>query len=105
MYQHVGTEDGLVVDDDFACQLCAVADDDIVADDNVVCHVHAFHQQVVAAHDGAAFGFGATIDGYVFAYLVVVTDFGGGFLTHKLQVLGYGTDDGPREEDVPVADA
>ena len=80
MYEHAGAQDGVVVHDHLSGQLGAVADDASVADEDVVCHVHSLHEQIVAAHDGLSLGGGASVDGHVLAYLVVVSDLGGGVL-------------------------
>lgn len=56
VYQCSAADDGVVVYDDFACQLCGVGDDDVVAYAAVVCYVRVGHNQAVVAHDGAAFG-------------------------------------------------
>ena len=67
--------------------------------------MHALHEQVVAAHDGASLGCRAAVDGHVLAYLVVVANLCCCLLAPELEVLRNGTDDSTGEEDVAVADA
>ena len=105
MHQHVGTDDGVVVDDNLAGHLGGVADDAAVAYQGIVGHVYAFHQQVVVAHDGASFGSCAAVHGHVLTDEVVVANLGGRILALELQVLRDGTDDGTGKDGVAVADA
>ena len=48
--------DGVVVDNHFACEFCGISNDTTVANDAIVCNMHILHQQVVVAHDGCSFG-------------------------------------------------
>ena len=105
VHQHVGAQDGVVVDDNLAGQLGAVADDDAVADKRIVGHMHALHEQVARAYDGAALGCRATVDGHVLANLIVVAYLCRALFAPELEVLGNSADDCTREEDVAVADA
>ena len=68
-----------------------------------MCDVHALHQQVVVAHDGAVFGRCAAVDGDVLAYGVVIANFGCGLFAAELEVLRYGADDRAREYYVMVS--
>lgn len=97
VYQCSAADDGVVVYDDFACQLCSVGDDDVVAYAAVVCYVRVGHNQAVVAHDGAAFGGCAAVDGDVFAQGGVVADDGVGFFASEFEVLGYCAYDGTGE--------
>ena len=104
VHQHIGTQNGKVVDGYLASQLCAIANDDAIANDGVVSDMHAFHQQVIIAYNSTPLGSRATVDGYILTNLVVVAYFCRAFLSTELEVLWNGTDDGTREEDIAVAD-
>ena len=65
----------------------------------------ALHQQVVAAHMGAALCCRSAVDGHILAYLVVVANLCRRVLARKLEVLRDGTDYSSGEEDVAIADA
>ena len=55
MHQNVGTDDGVVVDDDFTGQFGTVADDTIVSNKSIMGYMYAFHQQITTAYAGFAF--------------------------------------------------
>ena len=103
--EHTRTDDGKIVNHHLAGNLRTVADDAAAADEAVVPHVHPFHQQVVAPHDGAAFGSRAAVDGHIFADGIVVADFGRGLFTTKFQILRDGTNHSARKERVVVPHA
>ena len=103
--EHGRADDGKVVNDNLACQLCLVANDTAVAHDSVVRYMYTFHEQVVAAHDGAPLGCSASVDGHVLAYGVVVANLGCSLLSAKLEVLRDGADDCTREDCVAITDA
>ena len=105
MHQHIGTQDGMVVDDNLARQLCAVAYDTIVSDICIVGNMHAFHEKIAITYDGTSLGCRAPIDGDILAYLVVVTNLCRTLLASELEVLRNGTDDCTGEEYIPIADA
>ncbi len=105
VYQSAAADDGVVVDDDFAGELCGVGDDDVVAYAAVVGDVRVGHDQAVVAHDGAPFGGGATVDGDVFAQGGVVAYYGVGFFATEFEVLGYRADDCAGEDGAVASDA
>ena len=104
VHQNVGTDDGVVVDDDFTGQFGAVADDTIVSYKSIMGYMYAFHQQITTAYAGFAFCRRTTVDCYVLTDFVVIADFGCGFFSPEFQILRYGTDNSSRKNDIAVAD-
>ena len=102
MHQHIGAQNGIVVDGYLACQFCAVSDDDSITHDGVVSHMHTFHQQVIIADDSSSLGGCAPIDGNILTYLVVITNLCSTLFASELKVLWNGTNDCAWEEYVPI---
>ena len=67
--------------------------------------VHAFHEQVVAAHHCATFGSRTAVDGHILADGIVVAHFGSGHFAAKFEVLGHGADHSSGEESIALTDA
>ena len=62
MHQHIGADNGVVIDNDFPAHLGGISDNASVSDDHVMCYVNAFHQQIVVADDSSTFRRCAAID-------------------------------------------
>lgn len=105
VHEHRSAENSLVIDDNLACQLGAVAYDALITYLSVVSHVCSLHQEIVAAHHSLALGSCSAVDSHVLTNLVVVAYLGSCILTPELQILGNSADDSAGEEDVSVADA
>ena len=84
VHQYIGADDGIIVDDNFTRHFCRVANDTAVAYQSIVGHVYTFHQEIVVADDGSAFGSCTAVDSYVFTYDIVVSDFSSAFLPSEL---------------------
>ena len=104
MAEHLGTDDGIIVDSYFAGKFGGIADDEMVAQHTVVGHVHVLHEQIVAAHLGRSFGGCATRNGHILADAVVVANLAQSFLALELQILWLGRQAGTGEHLVAVAD-
>lgn len=76
MHQHIGADNGVVIDNDFPAHLGGISDNASVSDDHVMCYVNAFHQQIVVADDSSTFRRCAAIDRDVLTDPVIVPDFG-----------------------------
>ena len=74
MAQDCGTDDCIVVNNDFAGKLGGVADDTSVANLAVVGNVHVFHKEIAVAYHCLALAGSAATDGDVLADAVVVAD-------------------------------
>ena len=55
MDEHRRTDDGIVVDNDFASKFGRVTDDEVVAEETVMSDMHIFHEQTVVADLSGAF--------------------------------------------------
>ena len=76
VHEGASADDGKVVDDDLACELCGIADDDIVTDLAVVGDVAVRHDEAVGAYLGLALRRRAAVDGHALAQGGVVADDG-----------------------------
>ena len=103
--EYTGTDNGRIINDDFACNFCGIAYDTLVAYNSIVSYMDTFHEEVVAAHYGTSLGSCAAVDGHILADGIVVAHFGSGFLAAKLEVLRDGTDNGSGEDGIAAAHA
>ena len=89
MGQHCCTDYSLVIDGNFACEFCRVANDTLAPNDTIVGNVHIFHQKVMASYTCCTFCCGATRDSYILTDTVIIAYFTCAFFTFEFQVLWF----------------
>ena len=70
-----------------------------------MCHMYSFHQQVIITYNCFTFGCCTAIDSYILTNDIVITNFGCGFFTTKLEILWDSTNHSTRKNGISVADA
>ncbi len=103
VHEGAAADDGEVVDDYLAGELCGIGYDDVVAHDTVVRDMGVCHDEAVIAHDGLAPGGGAAVDGYALAQHGIVAYDGESLFSDELEILRHGANHHIRENgDIPA---
>jgi hypothetical protein len=97
MNQATPADDGVVVYLHLTGYLGGIAYDNIVFQQAIMRHMAIGHDQAIVPDDGTSLGGCAPVYGYTFADGGMVANLGGGYFSHKLQVLRDAGNDGARK--------